>query len=59
MVDLTPVSEEAFLTSLQKLREKKMQEQTHKADSPNVCQKCNKKFKSEETFLQHLKSKKH
>lgn len=59
MVDLPPVSQTVFDESLRKLKESKLKMISGKTQLKFHCKICNKPFKSEETFNQHLKSKKH
>ena len=60
MLQLRPINEPAFEKSLKEILEKsKNQNKKNLEDEKKNCQVCWKEFKSRQTFIEHLKSKRH
>ena len=60
MLQLPPINEEQFQIGLQKILERAKQEnQEKKVERTRYCEYCRKSFKSNETYQNHLRSKKH
>lgn len=60
MHQLAPISEAVFEKSLNEIMERsKEQHRKNKLEEKKNCESCWKEFKSNQTYVEHLKSKKH